>query len=71
MSKEYFRAVQMRDGGVFKCFNCNKILARKISGSVYEMEFECPRCHTEIKIRCREPIPIIDEELSGQYSENV
>lgn len=62
MSKQYFRRVEMVNGGPFKCPNCNKLLVKKVGGSMYELQLECPRCKTELILRCKEPIPFLVAE---------
>lgn len=57
MSKTYYRQPGMITGGPFICHNCGKVLSNKLNGSHYEVEFTCPRCKTEIKIKCNEAIP--------------
>lgn len=57
MSKEYFRNPSMINGGPFRCLNCNKYLALKVTGSVFEIAFKCPRCKAEINMKCNEAIP--------------
>lgn len=56
----------MFEGGPFRCFNCNKLLAKKLTGSVYEITFECPRCKTETVVKTKEPIPIAAEAVGKE-----
>jgi len=60
---QYFRTNEMVKTGKFRCYNCNKALARKISGSVFILVMECNRCHSVITVKCNEPIPILEEEF--------
>lgn len=53
----YYRTPKMVEGTPFKCFNCNKTLAIRVQGSAYELDMVCPRCKTEIKIKCHEIVP--------------
>lgn len=65
MTKSYYRTPEMVTGGEFRCYNCNKALVKKVSGSVYELELVCPRCKAHIKVTCKEPIPVVGEQLVG------
>ena len=55
---EYFRNKEMMGEKPFKCYNCNKKLMTHIGGSDYDITLDCPRCKTEIKITCKEKIPL-------------
>lgn len=63
MPKTYYRTEQMANGGPFRCYNCNKLLAAKISGTALEIDMDCPRCHAKIHITMNEPI-VSQETLS-------
>lgn len=69
MGKSYYRNKEMMSGGVFKCYNCFKKLINHISGKSYEIELECPRCNTIITIRCKESIPIVEQEIQNKQLE--
>ena len=53
----YFRTPQMMEGKGFRCYNCGKLLAVKLDGSEYEVEFKCPRCKAFIRVKMREKVP--------------
>ena len=63
MSKTYYRKPEMVTGGEFRCYNCGKFLIKKLSGTVYEITLTCPRCKAHIVVTCKEPIPVVAEEL--------
>lgn len=66
MSKIYYRTPQMATGSGLRCYNCNQELAKKVVGSVYEITLECRRCHAEITIRTKEPIPFLQSVVSSK-----
>lgn len=41
----------------FRCYNCGKFMIKDIKGH-YELKLTCPRCKTEMNIKCVEAIPI-------------
>lgn len=52
----YFRSPEMHSGEGFRCYNCGKKLAIKISGSNYFVMLHCPKCKALISIRMKEPV---------------
>jgi len=62
MSKSYYRKPEMFSGGPFRCYNCDKLLAANLTGSVFELHLKCPRCKAEIRIKCGEPIPFVSNQ---------
>ena len=65
MSKVYYRTPQMATGNGFRCHNCNQELAKKLTGSVYEITLECRRCHAVITVRVKEPIPFAQSSVGA------
>lgn len=64
--KYYLRNPEMVTGGEFRCHNCKRMLAKRLVGSVYELELECSRCHAVTRIRCKEPIEFVGEALVAE-----
>lgn len=66
--KYYLRNPELIVGGELRCWNCKKMLAKRLVGSVYELELECQRCHATIRIRCKEPIEFVGEQMIAERS---
>lgn len=64
--KYYLRNPEMVVGGEFRCHNCKKMLLKRLVGSVYELELECLRCHAVTRIRCKEPIEFVGEQMLAE-----
>ncbi len=62
----YMRSQAMVSGGPFRCFNCNRLLIQSLTGSVYEISLECQRCNATIRVRCKEPIPFVGEQMTAE-----
>ena len=41
----------------FRCYNCGKFMIKHIEGH-YELKLTCPRCKTEMTVKCQEAIPV-------------
>ncbi len=54
---QYFRRPEMVEGKGFRCYNCGKLLAVKMTGDRYSIHFKCPRCHAYVIVRMGEPPP--------------
>lgn len=67
--KKYYRKPEMTTGGTFRCFNCNRVLAHHLTGSVFTVIWECERCGTEITVTTKEPIPFAEAAL-GDLEKN-
>ena len=68
----------MITGGEFRCYNCRKLMIKKVNGTIYDLELQCPRCKSDteviVRIKCKEPIPFVAEEIlqnRGNESESV
>ncbi len=59
------RNPEMVTGGEFRCHNCRRLMIKRLTGSVYELELECDRCAAVTRIRCREPIPFVGEQMTA------
>ena len=66
---QYYRTAAMQEGGLFKCFNCDKTLAIKLKGNCF-VQFFCPRCHAFITVKMREPVnwskEIVEPEIKAE-----
>ena len=55
---EYNRnAAMVEHDKSFRCYNCNKLMVKHIEGH-YQLKLTCPRCKTEMSIKCNEAIPV-------------
>ncbi len=63
----YMRNPEMvHSAGALRCWNCNRLLIKQLTGSVYELSISCDRCNTDIRIRCKEPIPWVGEQMTAE-----
>lgn len=60
-SKTYFRTQEMVKTGIFRCYNCNKLLVKEITGSMFILKMKCNRCSAEVTVKCNEAIPILEK----------
>lgn len=51
-------------GAPFLCYVCAKQLVEELEGE-YHVRLKCPRCKTEIDLRCRQPLNRSQSEKSG------
>lgn len=60
----YFLTPEASMGTPFTCYVCNKQLIEEAEGQ-YNLKLKCPRCKTEIDLKCRQPLNRSQSEKSG------
>lgn len=58
---KYFSTAAIQNGGPFRCFVCDSILALQITGSDFKLKLFCKRCKTFVFIKVRLPLKFVQD----------
>ena len=53
----YMRTPEMMSGGPFKCFNCGKLMIRKVMGGPFKIQLECRGCKSVVTLEMKQAAP--------------